>query len=401
MSTRLPAPSVAGPSNTPRNPVKLSVVAQQSSPQASSSRRPLNETDYKAEDDILIKAAVRKAQLQRRVDRWMDKLMEETVDRNTFKKITSHLTPAQYQELIHERHLNSLCSYPLCPNKPRREYSDKKRLSISTTNRTIKEKQGNPEDGFCCEKCKKRSEWVESTLSEEAVWLRREIKEVELLEELEESGMFTWPEHDKRKRSEGVKNGLKSRNTPSISRTDAITSMPQPVHNDTPVQSSTLPPKPSAAPDNPVSALIANLTIHERPTPSTPPIAPSISQPTPSYSSPPPKSIFPTPQARTTSTPANAATEVTPRESRRAQTALIGTSSKLLSNSFVNATRSLGSIGLSQGESDVDEESEASDWDHEMDGGWDDEDMKGFWEEARLTRELVEEEETANKDSRS
>ncbi|WWD01778.1 hypothetical protein V866_008724 [Kwoniella sp. B9012] len=403
MSTRLPAPSVAGPSNTPRNPVKVSVVAQQSSPQASSSSRPLNETGYKAEDDILIKAAVRKAQLQRRVDRWMDKLMEETVDRTTFKKITSHLTPAQYQELIHERHLNSLCSYPLCPNKPKREYSDKKRLSISTTNRTIKEKQGNPEDGFCCDKCKKRSEWVESNLSEEAVWLRREIKEVELLEELEERGIFSWPEDDKRKRSEGVKNGSTSRNTPSISRTNATTSMPRPVHSDTPVQSSTppSPPQPSAAPDNPVSALIANLTIHERPTPSTPPIAPSLSQPTPSYSSPPPISVLPTAQAHTTPTPADAATGDTPRESRRAQTALIGTSSKQLSNSFVNATKALGPIGISQGDSDVDEESEASDWDHEMGGGWDDEEMKGYWEEARLTRELVEEEQAGDNDSRS
>ncbi|WWD10517.1 hypothetical protein V865_008653 [Kwoniella europaea PYCC6329] len=401
MSTRLPAPSLAGPSNLPRNPVKLSVVAQQSSPLASSSSRHPDEADYKAEDDILIKAAVRKAQLQRRVDRWMDKLMEETVDRTTFKKITSHLTPSQYQEITHERHLNSLCSYPSCPNKPKREYSDKKRLSISTTNRTIKEKQGNPEDGFCCEKCKKRSEWVESNLSEEAVWLRREIKEVELLEELEERGIFSWPENDKRKRSEGIKNGLTSRNTPNVSMTNAITSMPLPVHSDTPVQSSAPPPKPSAASDTPVSALIANLTIHERPTPSTPPIAPSLSQPTPSFSSPLPKSVLPMAQAITSPTQANASTGDTPRESHRAQASLIGTSSKQLSNSFVNATKALGPIGISQGDSDVDEESEASDWDHEMGGGWDDEEMKGFWEEARLTRELVEEEQAGDNDSRS
>ncbi|WVW83518.1 hypothetical protein I302_105539 [Kwoniella bestiolae CBS 10118] len=383
-------PNAAGPSNTSRNPVKLSVAQRSSHHQEVSTQG----DDEKGEHDILVKAAVRKAQLQRRVDRWMDKLMEETVDRAPFKKITSHLTPSQYQELTHERHLNFLCSYPLCANKPKREYSDKKRLSISTKNRTIKEKQGNPEDGFCSPKCTKKSEWVESNLSEEAVWLRTEIREVELLEELEERGLFTWPEDSKNAKKSGTSqissNGVKSRN-PSSDVTKVVTTMKTPSTSQPPIPQT---PPTLSKPENPVSALIARLTIHERPTPSTPPIAPSLSQPTPSYSSPPPNSVQPHRQVHPQSSPSKNTTAPvdSPRESRRAQSALIGSSSKQLSNTFVNASKSLGPIGIAQGDSDAEEESEASDWDQEVEGGWDDEEMKGFWEEARLAREMVDEE---------
>lgn len=97
----IPAPVVPP---APRNPVRLSVAARDhhqpsagpstassvrvqadSIPSGDASIAPAGGEDAEA----LKRAAIRKAQLQRRVERWMDKLMEETVDRATFKKSVS------------------------------------------------------------------------------------------------------------------------------------------------------------------------------------------------------------------------------------------------------------------------------------------------------------------------
>lgn len=100
-TTSAPAPVVPP---APRNPVRLSVTARDHSQPsagpstASSTRVQANSTPSVdasiapagGEDaEALKRAAIRKAQLQRRVERWMDKLMEETVDRATFKKSVS------------------------------------------------------------------------------------------------------------------------------------------------------------------------------------------------------------------------------------------------------------------------------------------------------------------------
>ena len=105
------APVVPPP---PRNPVRLSVAARDhpqpsAGPSTASSARVHTTSVPSGNNNIapaggedaeaLKRAAVRKAQLQRRVERWMDELMEETVDRATFKKTVSvlpiynHVTP--------------------------------------------------------------------------------------------------------------------------------------------------------------------------------------------------------------------------------------------------------------------------------------------------------------------
>lgn len=96
-----PAPVVPP---APRNPVRLSVAARDhyqpsAGPSTASSTRVQADSIPSVDASIapaggeeaeaLKRAAIRKAQLQRRVERWMDKLMEETVDRATFKKSVS------------------------------------------------------------------------------------------------------------------------------------------------------------------------------------------------------------------------------------------------------------------------------------------------------------------------
>lgn len=95
-----PAPAPLVPP-APRNPVRLSVAARDHpQPSAGPSSARVDVTSIPSGDvsisppggedaEALKRAAIRKAQLQRRVERWMDKLMEETVDRATFKKTVS------------------------------------------------------------------------------------------------------------------------------------------------------------------------------------------------------------------------------------------------------------------------------------------------------------------------
>ncbi|WWC69779.1 uncharacterized protein I206_103722 [Kwoniella pini CBS 10737] len=408
----------AGPSNpVSRNPVRLAVAQRHSvidaSANASGRAAPAGENKIivqkePTDNDTLLRASVRKAQLQRRVDRWIDKLMEETVDRPTFKKVTAHLTPSQYNEITHERHLNSICSYSLCSNAPKREYSTARRFKISTTNRTIKEKEGNPEDGYCSKKCTIRSNWVEKNLKDEAIWLRSQIEEFDLLEELEERGEFNWntPEGNSNLQK---RQKIQSPSPKPITETNDNKSSNHEIPFDVPVQSggSQIPnrnkssdtPDSSKAvipsqPENPISNLIANLTIYEHPIPSTPPIAPSLTKssiaqsPTSTISKPNQaqnKSIEPSTKVITIPGQSDLAS---PKDARRAQSSLIGSGTSGLSNTFVNASKPLAH--LAQDDSDVEEEREESDWEKEMGWGEDDEEMRGFWEEARLAREIAE-----------
>ncbi|WWC61478.1 uncharacterized protein I303_104062 [Kwoniella dejecticola CBS 10117] len=427
---------------TSRNPVRLNVSQRQTGQTSSvagsttastsaSTSAPNQSVGSVSENDTLVRAAVRKAQLQRRVDKWMDRSMEETVDRSTFKKVAAHLTPPQYLEVTHERHLNSLCSYPLCGKPPKREYSVARRFKISTTNRTIKEKEGNPEDGFCSRTCAVRSSWVERHLGVEAIWLRGEIKEFDLLEDLEERGEFSFDQTP----SQGISNPTITQHKasvqsiPPISSTDPngrtrediaagtkITPTGPPVHP-RPAQTTGTPPKPTASspskketpasnqPDDPITALIANLKIYERPTPSNAPSAPSLSSPSkPTTSSAP---VTTQSQAEAHTTPLKkgnkspSLSQVTgdsqsqsqslshsPKDARRAQSSLLGSGTNGLSNTFVKASKPLAHLAQDDSE---EEEREESDWEKEMGWGEDDEEMRGFWEEARLAREIADE----------
>jgi hypothetical protein len=110
---------------------------------------------------------------------------------NTNKQL-SYMHGAQYTEVQHERHLNSLCAYPLCDKTPAAPYRSQKRFLVSTARRTITEKEGNDEEAFCSRKCAARSAWVASSLGTEAAWIRGKVEPIELLEDKEAKGEVSW-----------------------------------------------------------------------------------------------------------------------------------------------------------------------------------------------------------------
>ncbi|KGB75133.1 hypothetical protein CNBG_0971 [Cryptococcus deuterogattii R265] len=396
----IPAPVVPP---APRNPVRLSVAARDhhqpsagpstassvrvqadSIPSGDASIAPAGGEDAEA----LKRAAIRKAQLQRRVERWMDKLMEETVDRATFKKSVSHFTPPNYLEITHERHLNSLCSYPVCPNPPYRPYSSSRRFVISTRARTIKPKEGNEEEGYCSKKCKARSGWVESKLDREAVWLRGKVEDIELLEELEERGEVDLEAMMKEEPRMANRRASIARTTPSpvpkpaLPPKQIISNPKQPLASESPA------PAPSA---NAVTSLIESLTIHERPVPSAAPAPPSPSGPADHpISSHVPSTVEPQPQPLPLPQPQPQSSLST--HARRNPNSLLSASSTL-TRSLLSATNSIPAAAISQssrhGDDSEEEESEVSEWEREMSFGEETEEVKGWFEEAMAAREML------------
>lgn len=220
-----------------RNPTSLQV-------QVRSSNTDSVEISTKNTDDaaLLRESQQFRKDMEREVERWMDVIMESpSVDRSFLRRAVRrddlawdaysfrarhlakslYLQPNLYDEVLHERHLATMCSYPTCDKQPRRPYSEESKWKITTNTsrntslrgpnkRDVVEVAGNPGDGFCGPDCAIRSRWYRSQLGVEPVWARPNVNvgdikeyqknkrqghrivalpgEVELLEDMEERG---------------------------------------------------------------------------------------------------------------------------------------------------------------------------------------------------------------------
>lgn len=321
----------------------------------------------------------------------------------------------QYAETIHERHLNGLCGYPLCGNKPSAPYRSAKRFVVSTANRTITEKEGNDEQAFCGRKCAARSAWVSTNLGTEAAWIRGKRGDMLLLEDKEAAGEVVWTGRRGDvlswvKKEAGGETGTASANGVDAVETSSTPAAPiAPVTRASPVATpvnaasplsaaiplpgppaktptstpvkptpavSTPPPKPTTGASD-VSSLIASLSIVERETPRAKPAPPSaegthVEQGCVVAGQSAPLPAPPAPLADTTAT--------TP--ARRAATSLLPTNNKLAST-ILSASKT-----LAVPESDSDSESE-EEWAKEMGWGGGTE-VDDLFAQARAAREFIE-----------
>ncbi|GHJ89282.1 hypothetical protein NliqN6_5684 [Naganishia liquefaciens] len=188
--------------SAPRNPALLQVQVRWSN--GDNKEFP---TTVPGDTAILRESQQFRKDIEREVERWMDVLMElPCADRELFRRAVRHhatfedvhsfrslhlvqslyLQPNLYDEVLHERHLASICSYPTCNKRPRRPYSEESRWKITQhtsrntsirgpNKRDVVQVAGNPEDGFCSPTCTTRSRWYRSQLSIEPVWARPEI----------------------------------------------------------------------------------------------------------------------------------------------------------------------------------------------------------------------------------
>lgn len=256
--------------------------------------------------------------------------------------------------------------------------------------------EGNKEDGFCSRACRVKSEWVGRKLVEGgSVLARGKGWEVELVEDLDldwkdlssslvnkkvdtegkaKAGDSTTPSSlsDGYPRLSGGKIPPGGGNMPlsqsipasrySISRGTASTNSP----------STQQPPAPPLADQTAPTDLLANLRIHERPTPSSPIPAPSavVDSLNPTMPSPRDKG-----------------------KTKRAPTSIVGEQSKL-AQTVLKASKAINPIPQVNPDSESEEEHEEVEWERQVGLSWgghgDGEDEEGgdLWEVMRAAREM-------------
>ncbi|RSH95683.1 hypothetical protein EHS25_000775 [Saitozyma podzolica] len=339
------APALPAQPNPPApiNPVSLLVKVRDdasSSPHthahAGPSRTPAAAAHSNA--DKLRASVARQAENRRRADRWADRMMEETLDRPAFKRgvsgaytgttgsthyaslflhpacgeLTSHalvleqvryLSPLQYSEIQHERHLNHLCSYPLCPNPPGQPYSTHRRIRISTTKRSVRQVQGNEDEGFCKEMEErgvvsfeeaKPTKWAKEAAlknaggSDDGVANLAAASAQRQVDQRRSLPRGPSDQSDIDVPSVGTK--VLSASTPTSApqlevdkagldvlvgeRTQSVSGASKGIPNPTIAAKPSSVPAPSPA--SLIEDLVGNLTIHERPTPEIAPVPPSL-----------------------------------------------------------------------------------------------------------------------------
>ncbi|EJT48325.1 hypothetical protein A1Q1_02608 [Trichosporon asahii var. asahii CBS 2479] len=429
-TTLSPGDVVAGPSRTRARPPSQPAASSKAAPGPTTRTLKQPMTLRVAESSIAgtgaqdkeeyFRALKRKAELARRVDKWMDRVMEETVDRGPFQKALSYMHAGQYAEVEHERHLNGLCSYPLCSNPPAAPYRAHKRFQISARAKTIKEVEGNADEGFCSKKCRVKSQWVRENLGSEAAWLRGKVAPMELLEDMEERWELVWEggRNGQYRRvkpaaaaggegmdidgaaaaSTGGRNTIASQPPPLASAVGgqtvgaaaatsaplggAAAAVPQPRPAASQQSSRPMATQASAAADSASAApadapapeasevhdLLDTLVIRERDTARDVPVPPTLN--------PPPAQLAPKPPSATSA-----------RKARNTSSMIDGANSKL-AQSVLTAHRQMKPVLQQEGDSEEEEGYQEQEWEKAM--GWGEgKELEAMFEEARRARELA------------
>ncbi|WOO83644.1 Putative RNA polymerase II subunit B1 CTD phosphatase Rpap2 [Vanrija pseudolonga] len=401
-------PRAPQPQRTLKQPMSLGVAERSATPAAQSDAASLR------------RALERRAELSRRADKWMDRLMEEVVDRVAFQRALSYVHAKQYAEVEHERHLNNMCAYPLCPNPPAAPYRSQRRFVVSTRNRSITETEGNADEAFCSGRCRARSSWVRNTLGTEAAWIRGKVEPLVLLEDLEERGEVRWggrrgdvlervkvPGPEAEAAPAAVQTPQAAQGyavapdpatpTPAVVAAPASPATAAPAAPAT-TTATTAParPTPARAPQNltpaptpaaptspqPIQDLIANLAIYERPTPTSKPLPPSLSP-----AAPPPAQEAVVPTAPPLPLPQRTSALTPPRRAAGASS-MISSSSTKLASTLLAAAKALPP-GV-QDDSDAESSASEEDWAKEM--GWGKgAEVDALFDEARAARDLLDE----------
>ncbi|GAA5862016.1 hypothetical protein JCM1840_006909 [Sporobolomyces johnsonii] len=229
---------------------------------------------------------------------WVERLSQPSTPLETMRDATKYIDESTYDDLLVERHMEGLCPYAPCANPASTPYrgeeeaaEDARRLRVRMKGSGLFDASGAPpargEDKgpFCSIQCRHRSEWYRGILGRDG--------QGEMLEDVEE----------RRKNVARSTQELVERKAKEDAAAAASTSPPSNAHDAKPTTTTF------------ANDLLASLTIHEKPIPSTPPVAPSLSSASRDFErpssdpSPNPSSRFPadpSSSSRPLSSPASA-----------------------------------------------------------------------------------------------
>ncbi|KAK7070396.1 RNA polymerase II associated protein 2 [Halocaridina rubra] len=95
------------------------------------------------------------------------KMVEETVDPDTFKYLVKYINPDIYDDIVNDRGASSLCGYPLCPNQYQNFLGDNLYKIHNNSVYDITDRKN-----FCSDICYAASEIVKKQISLEPLYVR-------------------------------------------------------------------------------------------------------------------------------------------------------------------------------------------------------------------------------------
>ncbi|XP_061396324.1 putative RNA polymerase II subunit B1 CTD phosphatase RPAP2 homolog [Musca vetustissima] len=127
----------------------------------------------------LIEAIRKKKECNARAQAIVESLLERNINEDEFLRKLKDINQCHYDDIVDERNILHLCSYPLCDevleNVPTKQYQ------ISTATNKVYDITDRKK--FCSTKCFKASEYVKSQMLTSPLWMRHQeiIPEFKLL----------------------------------------------------------------------------------------------------------------------------------------------------------------------------------------------------------------------------
>ncbi|GAA5824188.1 hypothetical protein JCM11251_001559 [Rhodosporidiobolus azoricus] len=196
---------------------------------------------------------------------WVERLSSPSTPLPLLKKAARFLDPPTYDDLLVERHMEGLCPYAACGNAASTPYRSEEeqsaengRLKFRMMANGLFEAPNSAQDkgAYCSTRCKARSEWYRGILGRDG--------EGEMLEDVEERRKDV-----ARSTQEILAEAAAERGSEDIAAADEAGSS-------SPALLSASSSSSSAKTATFASSLLSTLTIHENPTPSAPPSAPTF-----------------------------------------------------------------------------------------------------------------------------
>lgn len=122
-------------------------------------------------DEELRKKIVYRVSCEERAHRIVERLIDNPVTQEHLLDCLQYITPSHYADVVEERAVSKLCGYPLCLNSlgnvPKQKYM------ISTKTNKVYDIEARK--NFCGSKCYKASKHLEVQISDDPVWMRKNL----------------------------------------------------------------------------------------------------------------------------------------------------------------------------------------------------------------------------------
>lgn len=128
----------------------------------------LDNTAGEVKKQKILLAFQQKKEIEQKMQAVVERLLEDSIDKDFFKSCATFLEPRHYEDVVEERSVSKVCGYPLCQNKLTNFF--KQRYHISMKSNKVFDLTERKK--FCSNECYKASKYYKQQLSTSPVWTR-------------------------------------------------------------------------------------------------------------------------------------------------------------------------------------------------------------------------------------